>query len=299
MKRVIFSLYIDIPKEDLDIFDEHILKEGEQSQQFITKQAFIDNYDRLVETKQKYADTIGADFKMFEYDERYKKYHEHFKETYPQITDYNIVNFYKLDLLFDLTKEYDQVLYLDFDAVPCTNESFFDVWDLSKGIAILHNNDRIKTKWDKMTEMRHTIRSPSSKYFNCQAMLLEEGMSPVNDVINTGIVGIDRKHAEMLDYYSDFDDVLKLMDYLRTDDYKDNESMFPRNLSDNFGYDNETIFGYKIKKNNVPILWLNELEGTWHHFYDNELSIPKDTKIIHAINKKFDFIWRFYEKCNL
>ena len=29
MKRVIFSLYIDIPKDDLDLFDNNILKKGE------------------------------------------------------------------------------------------------------------------------------------------------------------------------------------------------------------------------------------------------------------------------------
>ena len=28
----------------------------------------------------------------------------------------------------------------------------------------------------------------------------------------------------------------------------------------------------------------------WDHFYDTELHIPHDTKIVHAINKEFDYV---------
>mgnify|MGYP001474504769 CR=1 FL=1 len=50
-------------------------------------------------------------------------------------------NKYKLHILDRLVNYKDEVLYLDFDATPTTNESFFDVWDLNKGIAILHNTN--------------------------------------------------------------------------------------------------------------------------------------------------------------
>ena len=61
----------------------------------------------------------------------------------PEITTYNIVNFYKLDLLYTFSQMYDEVLYLDFDVVPMTNENFFKVWDLEKGITVLNNDDNV------------------------------------------------------------------------------------------------------------------------------------------------------------
>ena len=58
----------------------------------------------------------------------------------------------------------------------------------------------------------------------------------------------------------------------------------------------ETIFSYKLKENDVPVQWLN---SQWHYFYDRELHIPEDTKIVHTINKEFDYVWRFEKKINL
>ena len=45
---------------------------------------------------------------------------------------YEIVNFYKIYLLDKLAEEYDEILYLDFDAIPVTNDNFFEYWDLTK-----------------------------------------------------------------------------------------------------------------------------------------------------------------------
>ena len=55
-----------------------------------------------------------------------------------------------------------------------------------------------------------------------------------------------------------------------------------------FRYDNETIFSYKKQINNVPIQWLDD---KWHYFFDVQGYIPDDTKLVHCINKDFDFVW--------
>jgi len=34
------------------------------------------------------------------------------------------------------------------------------------------------------------------------------------------------------------------------------------------------------------------LNQEWHYFFDNYLFIPPTAKLIHAINKRFDLIWR-------
>ena len=67
-----------------------------------------------------------------------------YRKIFPFITTYNMVNEYKIHLLYELANKYDEVLYLDFDTIPMTNESFFDAYDLKQGIAIMHNNKEIE-----------------------------------------------------------------------------------------------------------------------------------------------------------
>ena len=126
MSRVVFSLYIDIPKDELDLFDSNIIKKGEVPTNHRTKDQFKIHYGDLIATKEIYANKIGADFKMFEYDADWIVYSEKLKEKYPYLTAYNIVNFYKIHLLYELSKNYDEILYLDFDVVPMKYDNFFE-----------------------------------------------------------------------------------------------------------------------------------------------------------------------------
>ena len=84
------------------------------------------------------------------------------KREHPYLTTYNIVNFYKIHLLYELAKQYDEVLYLDFDVVPMQDVDFFEHWDLTKGIAVLNNNDRVLVP-ENVDDSSTTIRSPISK----------------------------------------------------------------------------------------------------------------------------------------
>ena len=295
MSRVIYTLYIDIPEKELDFFDKDIIKEGQIPTNINTKNKLKLHYDRLVECKRKYAETIGADFKLFEYDSQFKHMQELYRKNFPFITTYNVVNEYKIHLLYELANKYDEVLYLDFDTVPMTNESFFDAWDLSKGIAIMHNNKEIRQSGQTLFDIKGTIRSPSAKYFNAMAMLEETDHDPQCNVVNTGIIGATKEHLNRLGFFHDIKTTYDMMKYLRSEEYK-SDCMYPRNITDTFGFDNETIFSYKLVSNEVPVQWLDR---KWHYFYDTELHIPKDTKIIHAINKEFDYCWRAYERSNI
>ena len=182
---------------------------------------------------------------------------------------------------------YDEILYLDFDAVPLTDESFFDAWDLSKGMCVLDNNDNVV----KDLRVNHSIRSPTAKYFNCHAMLVDGGYHPYNDVINTGIIGASAKHVKELDYFGGFGHIIEMMSALRSDAYAET-GMYPQNIIDMFRYDNETIFSYKLQVNNIKVQWLDDV---WHYFFDRQRFIPAKTKIVHAICKDFDCVWRRYD----
>jgi len=281
MNRVIYSLYVDVPA------DEHYGKSKNQhdtaDKASITVNAFKKHYKKLIDCKRYYANTIDADFIMFEHED-YQSFEKNFKSDFPELTGYEIINFYKIHLLYKLSKKYDEILYLDFDVIPLTNESFFDVWDLSKGICVYSNNDKV----EKKSTTNHSIRSPSAKYFNCHAMLLEEGLNPDNDVINTGIICARKEDIIKLDFFGKFKDTIDLMTKLR----KDTSGLYPQNIVDMFRYDNETIFSYKREVNNVDIQWL---DNKWHYFLDNQKFIPEDTKIVHAISKDFDLVWRYYD----
>tara|TARA_Y100001954_G_scaffold233247_1_gene286117 strand:- start:502 stop:1329 length:828 start_codon:yes stop_codon:yes gene_type:complete len=271
MNRLIFSLYVEVPDNE---FVDNI------KTNLNTKKEMNDNYQKLVDCKQQYADSIGVDFVMVN---KYKEYYDEMKSKYPFLTTYNIINFYKIYLLYKFSSKYDEILFLDFDVVPNTKENFFEVWDLSKGVAILNNNDKV-LRMSQITEKTQTIRSPTSKYYNTQAMLLDMDMKTENDVINTGIIGINKSNLYKLAYFNNFDQDMIKMTQLKFD-----TSVFPKKIVEFFGYDNETLFGVKLKQNNVDVQWL---DNKWHYFFDNWLFIPKDTKFIHAINKRFDIVWR-------
>ena len=279
MKRVIYSLYVNVPAKEH--FGDSKNKHDTVDKANVTINAFKNHYDKLIETKITYAEYCEADFVMFEYDDQYKTFEQNFLKDYPDFTGYEIINFYKIHLLYELSKKYDEILYLDFDVVPFTNESFFNSWDLSKGICVYSNNEHVI----KSMSVSQSIRSPSAKYYNCQAMLLEYGFSSKNDVINTGIIGARKEDIQKLDFFGKFKDTIDLMTKLRND----TSGLYPQNIIDMFRYDNETIFSFKREVNNIKIQWL---DNKWHYFLDKQKFIPRDTKLVHCICKDFDLVWR-------
>jgi len=291
MKRVIYSVYVDVPAKEHYGKSKH--KRDTKEKASITVNAFKNHYKRLIESKQKYADTIGVPFIMYEYDNRYQTFEKNFLKDFPELTGYEVINFYKIHLLCELAKEYDEILYLDFDALPVTKDSFFDVWDIQNHIAVYSNNTMINKMMMSIDEIKHGIRSPTAKYFNCQAMLIEKGLDPKNDVINTGIIGASKEQILKLDFFGDFKDTIDLMTKLRK---KGLDNLYPQNIIDMFRYDNETIFSYKVRMNSVNVQWLDK---RWHYFFDKQFYVPKETKIVHTVNKDFDTVWRYDEKYNL
>ena len=282
MQTVIYSLYIDIPAEEH--YGNSTIKFDTTEKASVTVNAFKKHYEKLKYSKEKYAKEIGADFIMFEYDEQYKTFEKNFTKDFPEFTGYEVVNFYKIHLLDELSKKYDNILYLDFDAVPLTSDSFFDAWDLSKGICVYNNNSHVRKDYNTI----QGIRSPTAKYFNCHAMLLNYGLNPNNDVINTGIIGARKEDIQKLNYFGKFRDVINMMTNL----INERGGLYPDNIVDMFRYDNETIFSFKTKVNQVNIQWL---DNQWHYFLDTQKFIPEETKIVHAISKDFDLVWRRYD----
>jgi hypothetical protein len=254
-----------------------------------------DHYDFLKGRQEQYAKTIGVEYKLYGDDDQYKEYKKSFKHR-PYIDEYNIINFYKIHLLYENSKKYDKVAYFDFDVVPVTKDNIFDI-DITDGIAVRVNHEEyeknINFNWVKnRTKPLSSVRSPRAKFWNTKALLFYNGFDGANDVYNTGIVLANKQQLDKLAYFDNFEQDLDVMHELVTEN-----GMYPIYITGMFGYDNETLFSYKMIENNVNLINLDE---EWHYTLTiNRRSIKNNPKLLHVINKKFEYVKKYVQKNNL
>ena len=298
--RVIFSVYINFNEDDFE-------KNSDYKKNIKNTNEFENNYSFLKNRQEEYAKHLHVPYILYENDEKWKEYKKYFKEKYPFVLQYNVVNFYKIQLMYDLCKEYDEVLYLDFDVIPVTKDNIFEEIDVKKGIACKINHERNpeyyeiltspkiikdREKFFEETNITFSERDPVAKYWNCRALLIDKGYNGNNDVYNTGIILANKYNLYKLNYFGTFEEDLKLMYKL-----KHEESFWPKFLQNCFGFDNETLFSFKMKSNNINLI---ELDDQWHFTYRGLLNyIPKESKMIHAINKNFKYVRKHVKKNNL
>ena len=297
VRKVVYSMNIVIPKELNDpagtYFDDKIDKTERTTIEFAKWS------DRLIANKKAYAQKIGADFIHFERDEKYEAFREDCKRVVPDMSEYNIVNFYKIWLAYYLVDEgYDQVLYLDHDVVVNTPISFFAAFNLEMAICCNYASELRDEATERVLALPRThpenfvynFRGHDAKYWNCHALLEEDGEDGKNDVYNTGILGASRATLEKLDYFSNFEELLETMTFLKEDDL----TMYPPQVQKSFGYDNETVFSYRVQSNQVPVYNLDT--QYWHYKIDHEHTGKKETVLeddpafMHVINKDFKLV---------
>ena len=297
---VIFSVYIDFDKSDFE-------KNSDYEKNVKNKNEFKSNYDFLKKKHKEYAKCLNVSYILYENDNKWKEYQKHFKKKYPFISQYNVINFYKIQLIYELCETYDEVLYLDFDVVPVTKKNIFKEIKIEDGIACKINHERNTDHYSILTSPKilkereqffeetgitFSERDPKSKYWNCRALLIEKGYDGENDVYNTGIILANKKNLYKLKYFADFENDLKFMN-----EVKHQEGLWPKFIQNCFGYDNETLFSFKMKTNNVNLV---ELDDTWHFPYRHIINyIPKESKMIHVINKNFKYVKKYVKKNHL
>lgn len=285
MKKIIFSIHIDIPDNKLDNpgwWENGIQVTTDKSK--YTKNQFNRFKDRIIERHKGYSKFINADYILHEYDKEYEDFCDMFRTEYPQISEYDIVNFYKHWLMKKYTEDYDLICYFDFDVIPVTREDIFKHHDpLNYFCCAESNTEAMHGKIISSDEYNHCIRNPASKYWNAHAMLFEKGYEPDTDVFNTGIMIGSKETINKLDYFGNFKEILEYMSELKYDE----DSMYPKNIQRIFNYDNETVFSYKRVVNKVPIQYIDEL---WHSRILNS-NVDRNAKIYHVINKEFAVVF--------
>jgi len=292
-KSAIYSLHIEIPEElqePAGAFDGDTIDKNERA-----RINFLKYFDRLEKNKKDYAKLIGAEYILFENDNRYNEFREWLLHICP-MSEYNVVNFYKIWCMEELTMKYDNVLYMDFDVVVNTDVSFFDAFTLQNYIACAHDEHArtwverdIKKEYDPYSgKYVYHYRSPTAKYWNCHALLSYDGHQPQNDVYNTGIFGASRRQMDQLEYFVDFKKTLEKMTEMKEEEF----SMYLPMIQKSFGYDNETVMSYKCQTNNVNV---KNLDGKyWHNMVDNNAHSKKKvlneaSGLYHVMNKKFEW----------
>jgi hypothetical protein len=300
--KLIYSIYIEIPDERLD--KPRGPKDDPVNKSKRTKERLAEYKDKLYDNHLEYAHAQNATYIHFGRDDRY----EEFRARFPQLSEYDVINLYKVYLLDCMTKDYDLVLYVDFDVWFDKFEvNTFDWLKAEHCLCCDASNaeDSGVKLWDSLYLKNYDkdFRSPEAKYWNCHAMLSEEDVEPDNYVFNTGIMMASRKVMEKLDYFSDIDDILDMMKELKEN------SIYPPQVQKSFGYDNETIMSYKVTMNNVAV---DRLCETWHlkHMSDKieaytegtrEHDISKhklkaqmlenNTVMVHMISKNFGLLF--------
>jgi hypothetical protein len=276
--NVIFSLYVDINESDLSKDPKTNIKDK------VAKYQFQSKYEMLVQGQLHYARSIGAEYVHFTADSEWDLFLTLYSTKYPYLSHYDIINFYKHYLMLKLADSYKNICYFDLDIIPNTTENIFTAFDIQTSFAVPDSNT--DALWGKFNIKKydHDHRNPATKYWNAHAMLSNDDLDGDQNVYNTGIMIASSDVIKQLDYFGSFDEDMQLMTSLKHDP----DSLYPKPIQSVFNYDNETLFSYKVIKNNVKTTLL---DNDWHCALKDGMEAPP-AKMYHVIDKYFE---RFFK----
>jgi hypothetical protein len=230
-------------------------------------------YDRLYKSKDEYAKLCSAEFMLLS----------------PNEMSYIDLQHYKIIMMEKFAEEYDEVLYLDFDVIPMTNQNFFDVFDLNK-ICILNQNTNLIIQKEienyQYTEWQGDLSSSISNYkkyviqkfqrdeyhrcskaFAKREMLFKDDIISYDEhIVNTGIIAGNKKSISLLKYEERLDS-MKLLSNLNN---------------------NEIFFSYLLERYNIPF---TNIGDDWHRLYDELDTHLENSYMVHVINKQFEDVY--------
>ena len=242
-KRIIFSVWSDL-------VDNH------QSATPDKINSFNLNKDKLIEKQKDYAVLCGADYEQFQ----------------PKENNYVDVQFYKIFQTEKLLEEYDEVLYLDLDVIPKTQEVFFDNFDLNKVCV-------------------YSLPVQFSRFFDCnmnkysklsckKSMLLLDNLDSTEMISNTGVFALNKNSHETLKFSERFPIVEKKFLEAKED------NIYPEEMSLNWVKNNEVFLSYILERWNVEN---NNIGQSWNFILDETIREGSDAcYFLHQVNKDFN-----------
>ena len=252
MKRIIFSQYTEKVDPHTSVTDYN-------------RNQFIKYKNTLIEKQKQYALNCNADYELFNTDH----------------TNYVDIQFQKLLMFEKLSEHYDEVLYLDLDVIPIRKESFFKKFDLNNITAYDISTPQPDVKI--LTNLNEKdIWHPMDMYLKscCKnAMLLLDDLKGKDSCINTGVVGMNKKAIDLLQ----FSDRLSECKSLLLEAKEDN--LYPNEMSKRWQINNEVIFSYLIEKYKLPF---RNTGMAWNFIVDHAVSeYSAASYFLHVVNKNF------------
>jgi hypothetical protein len=270
MKRVVFSVYVDLSE-----YDDELYAAGGFDK-------IKEYHDVIRHNQEDYAWKCDANYVIINHDAPwYNELYQKLKNIDPEVTHYQTINNFKILCLDKLKYDYDEILYLDSDVVVNTDENIFEEFDLSNGICLAPQNFYYLKEFEEkklhfLPNSRHTI----TKYAITKEVL-NNGMKP--EIWNTGIIAINRDHVNKLDYFGEyFWPMCKDIVWKRT------VAKYGKNdIKQSFSINNESIMSYLTYSKNINV---HLLDDSWHHIYDQQRTgdLNSSARMIHVINKRFE-----------
>jgi hypothetical protein len=254
--KIIFSIYTNNLNKHTSVNDY--------------KRSQFEKFKNLIkESQKKYAFLCNADYELFTTNSH----------------EYDSIQFEKLIKLEELTKHYDEVLYLDFDAIPNTNKNFFKVFNLDNICAYgFERKPDITELSKKLTLNKFDLMNVYSKTCCKNAMLLINDINGSDELINTGVIGVSKKSIEKLK----FKDRLKECENIFYESIGDN--LYPIEISNTWRPNNEVFISYLIEKYSVPY---TNIGMQWNFMLDTYCPQFSDAAYIHHhINKEFELSFK-------
>jgi len=253
MKRIIFS-----------IFSNEIEKDHQSSNDY-KKEQFAKYADLLEEKQKEYARVCGADYNLFKVE----------TERYDQI------QFDKIHMFDELVYDYDEILYLDFDVVPQKEDNFFENHDLDSVCAY---------SFERKPSQRVIARKIKEDDFDCmnvfskgcckQSMLLLHDIISDYSIINTGVLGMNKRSVANLNFTDDIAEAWTTYFECR------NDNIYPEEISKYWRGNNEVFITYLIEKNNIPF---SNIGMPSNFMLDEYEPNPSDAAyLLHYVHKEFN-----------
>lgn len=256
MKRIIYSIYTN----NIDVESSH------SSSTDYKKSQFEKWKDHIEANHKKYAFLCDAD------------YHLHTTKT----TSYHQIQFEKLLLLEHYSKNYDEMLYIDFDVVSHTTVNFFEYHNMNNLLAHGLCREPHEHEFKKMLKRGRQAHEQAVFTKTCakNAMLSLENINGNNILINTGVVGCNKNIVEQIMLSDRLNSLHSLMDEAK------NNNLYPIELSNGFFYNNEVYLSFLVERFNIPYI---DIAMPWNFILDGYCSRPSAAAhLVHHVNKEFE-----------
>ena len=253
MKRIIFSQYNDNVDQNTISTNQYKLSQ------------FRKYSNQLEQAQREYANKCGADYALHKLD----------------ITDYDTLQLEKILQLERYTKDYDQILYLDFDVVPNKRaENIFNVFGDTLAMHPLYRDQHNHELKYAIENDKYDSQNVYCKTCAKNSMLILDNYQTSSKLYNTGVTYGSSRAIKELNFSNQLKYMKELLDEAKED------SIYPDNISKNFFHNNEVFVTYLVERDNIKC---SDMNIQWNFILDGFQKQSTDIAYFtHHVNKEFE-----------